>query len=109
MDISIELVKRHCSRYFESYASCVDKFPYTWHLDCDKQKAKLNKCAEGHPTIQNIKYGCVDSFEKYDECISTHPSKAELCGQFLNAFKKCAKKFYTAEDIKSVSDRGAKS
>lgn len=45
-DISIQLVEQQCGRYLTMYSTCLNQFPDTWHLDCQRQKLKLAKCAE---------------------------------------------------------------
>ena len=47
MDLAMKLVQEHCGRYMKVYANCVERFPDTWHLDCEVQRVKLAACADG--------------------------------------------------------------
>ncbi|XP_041369152.1 coiled-coil-helix-coiled-coil-helix domain-containing protein 5-like [Gigantopelta aegis] len=95
--MQVELVQKECGRYFENYTTCVNTFPNTWHLDCEKQKYKLAKCAQTNPTIMKIRTECAESFSKYEFCVSQHPTQFELCTKEFAVFNKCAQKCETEQ------------
>ncbi|XP_046582699.1 coiled-coil-helix-coiled-coil-helix domain-containing protein 5-like isoform X2 [Haliotis rubra] len=90
MNASLQLVERQCGRYLNTYATCINNFPETWHLDCNKQKLKLASCAETEPTIKKIKTVCADQFEKYESCVVANPVHSDHCQPQFDLFNKCA-------------------
>ncbi|XP_025113247.1 coiled-coil-helix-coiled-coil-helix domain-containing protein 5-like [Pomacea canaliculata] len=90
MDISMQLVEQQCSRYLTTFANCLDKFPETWHIDCERQKVKLAKCAESEPIIVKIKTECQQQFRDYERCMNSNPVHPEYCLEDYMAFNSCA-------------------
>ncbi|KAK7497038.1 hypothetical protein BaRGS_00011774 [Batillaria attramentaria] len=104
----MQLVEQQCSRYLTMFSNCLQEFPQTWHLDCERQKLKLAKCAESEPTIVKIKTECKTEFLRYEGCINSNPVHTHFCLEDYNAFNKCAEKFTDKKTVVTKSMNSSK-
>ncbi|KAL8563004.1 hypothetical protein ACOMHN_004696 [Nucella lapillus] len=89
----MQLVEQQCGRYLTMFSDCLQKFPHTWHLDCQRQKVKLAKCAESEPTIVKIKTECEKEFTVYERCMNANPTDTHYCLEDFEQFNKCAQQY----------------
>ncbi|GAB1605570.1 coiled-coil-helix-coiled-coil-helix domain-containing protein 5-like [Argonauta hians] len=90
MDSAMEVVFRQCGRYVQSYSKCVEKFPDTWHIDCELARSKLATCAEDNPVVSRVKEECATSYGEYEKCLQANPVQVERCSGLLDRFNQCA-------------------
>ncbi|KAK7094548.1 coiled-coil-helix-coiled-coil-helix domain-containing protein 5-like isoform X2 [Littorina saxatilis] len=107
MDISMQLVEQQCGRYLTTFADCLRKFPDTWHIDCQRQKIKLAKCAESEPTIVKIKTECEKEFVHYERCMNSNPVHTYNCLEDFAEFNKCAEEFNPSSENKKQAEANA--
>ncbi|CAL1536560.1 unnamed protein product [Lymnaea stagnalis] len=90
MEHSMRLVEKHCSKYLEMFAECIQKYPHTWQMDCELERRKLARCAESNPEILHIKSVCAKQFQVYEKCMSEAASNPEKCTESFQVFSSCA-------------------
>lgn len=91
LDLAMKLVQKHCGKYMNVYANCVDKYPDTWHLDCEVPRVKLAACASENPLVVEIKNKCAHIHEDYEKCLLKNPIHVQPCTELLHNFNDCAK------------------
>lgn len=97
----MDLIDKNCHRYLELYKKCVEEYPDTWHLDCQKPRNKLTKCAEMNPLVTLVRSRCSKHLELYDSCSKENPKDYDqVCVKHYNDFNKCAEQV-VSEDGKT--------
>ncbi|XP_078318464.1 coiled-coil-helix-coiled-coil-helix domain-containing protein 5-like [Crassostrea virginica] len=89
-NIATILAEKHCLRYTKGFTNCVAENPDTWHLDCENQRLKLQKCLQSNKTVIEIKEKCAPEFSVYEDCICKFPQAMEQCTTQFHNFVRCA-------------------
>ncbi|XP_048760823.2 coiled-coil-helix-coiled-coil-helix domain-containing protein 5-like [Ostrea edulis] len=91
-NIAAILAEKHCQRYLRGFTDCVNEFPETWHLDCENQRLKLQRCLQSNEAVVKIKEKCAPEFSIYEDCISKNPQEMAKCLSEFQSFISCADK-----------------
>lgn len=89
-NIAAILAEKHCQKYTKGFTDCVAEFPDTWHLDCENQRLKLQRCFQSNETVIKVKEKCDPEFSVYEDCITRNPQEMERCTSEFQKFISCA-------------------